>query len=56
MCIGTGELQMRGLFPCAGSFGSPDGVGGQGSLLFATDGASIAIGDQGGRLYKLRTA
>ena len=54
------ELQMVGLFPSSGTFGSPDGIGGQAAILW-TDAAAthvdlkprLAIGDQGGLLYTL---
>lgn len=29
----SGNLEMVGLFPASGSFGSPDGIGGQGSII-----------------------
>ena len=41
-----------GVFPASGAFGSPDGVGGQAAVT-GTSPCRLAIGDQGGRLYRL---
>jgi WD40 repeat protein len=42
------------IFPALGSFGSPDGIGGQGAVLVTGKGVTtVVIGDQGGRLYRL---
>lgn len=50
-----GAMGMRrvGYFPAEGPFGSADGVGGQGG---AGPGGLLCIGDQSGRLYKLKVA
>ena len=44
-------LEVVALFPAAARFGSPDGVGGQGAVH--ADTATLAVGDEAGRLYVL---
>ena len=44
-------LGVDALFPGAARFGSPDGVGGQGAVH--ADTATLAVGDEAGRLYVL---
>ena len=45
-------LELVGVFPASGAFGSPDGVGGQAAVTGSSP-CRLAIGDQGGRLYRL---
>ena len=44
-------LQQTACFHAAGSFGSSDGIGGEGA--FASTGDALAVGDSSGRLYVL---
>ena len=48
-----GSLRMVGMFPALGSFGSPDGIGGQAAIAQADGALTLAVGDQSGRMYTL---
>ena len=47
------SLRMVGMFPALGSFGSPDGIGGQAAVAQADGALTLAVGDQSGRVYTL---